>query len=137
LDHPDSAPPCADYLGAISHEIKSPGEVCATFRTRAEMANPFNQVQGGILAAMLDHCLGFAAHTTDSSRPHATLSLTVQYLRPVTPGEQVRGEAVVVKDGRTAVFLEATLLREDGQVAAKAAASGLRLRGGKSETGLS
>jgi len=81
-------------------------------------------VQGGILAGMIDNCVGPALAVLVPERTAALIQLSVNYLGPVEPGISIIGRAQVVRRGRTQAVIDATLEREsDGKLLVKAVAT--------------
>ena len=98
------------------------------FKPTEEMENPFGQVQGGLLAGMLDNIIGPAVVSVAPERPTTTIQMNINYLRPAKPGDILIGTAKVVKHGRTQAYIEAELLREaDNALLACATATNLFL----------
>lgn len=117
---PKIPPPCLEFLNSEILEFQ-PGRAVVRYRPSAAMENPFGFIQGGILAAMIDNAAGPAAHFSTPDRAVATVSMTVNFLRPARSDEPLIGEAVVVRSGRTQAYVEVALTREsDGVLIAKA-----------------
>jgi len=113
--------PIADFLGwhLLAHD-QAKGWVRIGFHSRDEILNPAGVVQGGILAAMLDDCMGPAAWImTKGARYTATIDMNISFLAPARPGP-LTGEGQVVQLGGTIGFLEARLFAADGQILARA-----------------
>ena len=85
--------------------------------------NPGGIAHGGVAAALLDSVIGLALRTTlaqDAS--HATITLSVAYLRPVSTGSILaRGRAV--HSGRRVEYGEGELLDDAGRLVARGNAS--------------
>ena len=80
-------------------------------------------VHGGYSALLLDSALGTAIHTRlPAGATYATLELSVNYVRPVTPSTgRVIAEATTIHVGRTTATADARLTREsDGKLLAHA-----------------
>jgi uncharacterized protein (TIGR00369 family) len=98
------------------------GTIEISFTATEQMLNPMGNVQGGMLAAMLDDTLGPALVATLGEGEWApTVDLNVQFLRPAKPGELV-GTGRVVRRGRDIAFV-AGELRNATEVVATATAS--------------
>jgi uncharacterized protein (TIGR00369 family) len=111
-------PPVAALLGqSITHVDATAGELQASFMAAKNFANPAGQVQGGMLAAMLD---ALTASIVDATlRPGervASLNLNVAFLRPAQPG-LLQGDASLVRRGRSVANAEARLLQQGKPVA--------------------
>jgi len=80
-------------------------------------------IQGGFLTAMLDETMGPAAISAlDPGYGVPTLELKVSFIRPGRPGRFV-ADARVVHMGRSVVFLESSLVDDEGNLIATATAT--------------
>ena len=67
-------------------------------------------VQGGMLSAFCDFALGRAIEAdADDDKDRATVSLTVDYLKPANPGDWIESRAKVDRVGGTLAFADCTL----------------------------
>ena len=68
-------------------------------------------VNGGIAAYLVDGLFGVCAHSArdEGVTGQVTMSITVNYLRPLLAARVVRAEARVVRAGRTAAYLAGEL----------------------------
>jgi uncharacterized protein (TIGR00369 family) len=119
-----ATPPCARMLGLeILDARPNDGWVRVRFEARPEFCNASGNVQGGILAAMLDDTMGPAVLiTTHAETMPTTIDMSVSFLAPARPGP-LFGEAMVVQLGKTVGFIEARLADEMGLIVARATAS--------------
>jgi uncharacterized protein (TIGR00369 family) len=118
------APPSSKLLGWHLLDARpTQGWVRIGFEGKRKFCNPAGFVQGGILSAMLDDTMGPAVFVmTDGRLYTATISMTVNFLKPAKPGP-ITGEATVTQLGKTIAFAEGKLMAEDGAVLATATAS--------------
>ncbi|WP_162455151.1 PaaI family thioesterase [Pseudoxanthomonas kalamensis] len=87
------------------------------FPVLARYANPLGHMQGGFIAAALDNTLGPFSYLI--APPSATVSLNLQYLRPVTPGEtHIECHARLLERTRNTLHLAGEALLGDGRRAA-------------------
>jgi uncharacterized protein (TIGR00369 family) len=121
-------PPCWDLFDATLETVRD-GLAVVRFVGKAEHANPYGNVQGGLLAAMIDNCLGPAVLSVAPDRPSTTVEMTVNFLSPMRPGDVVLGEATVLRHGRTTAYVETTLRRPDGTLVARSSATNVFLDG--------
>ncbi len=117
-------PECAKLLGLdILEADPTKGRVRIAFEGRPEFCNAAGGIQGGLLAAMLDDCMGPAVLIgTDAQLFPTTISLHVNFLAPAKPGRLI-GEARILRMGKTIGFVEASLRDEAEQMIATASAS--------------
>lgn len=100
------------------------------FEGKPEFCNPAGNIQGGMLAAMLDETLSPAlASRLGPGEFPATLEMKISFMAPARVGELV-GEARVISHGKTICFLEANLRDTSGQVVAAATATAMLRRTG-------
>jgi uncharacterized protein (TIGR00369 family) len=117
-------PPCAKLLGIdILDARPNDGWIRVKFEARPEFCNASGNVQGGILAAMLDDTMGPAVLiTTHAETMPTTIDMSVSFLAPAKPGPLI-AEAMVIQLGKTVGFVEARLADEMGLIVARATAS--------------
>jgi uncharacterized protein (TIGR00369 family) len=117
-------PPVAGLLGWELQEVDpQAGTIVVRFDGRPEFTNPLGNIQGGMLAAMLDDTMGPALVATLPPGGFApTLEMKVTYLQPAVVGP-LWGHGRVVKRGGTISFVEADLVDADGAMIARATAT--------------
>jgi uncharacterized protein (TIGR00369 family) len=118
------APPAARTLGFQVLDVDpDQGRIEAAFEGPEEFTNPFGEVLGGFLAAMLYDTLGPALLATLSRGEFiVTHQLRTDFVRPAPVGRFVGRGRVVRRDGDRAV-LEAELSDRDGHVVATGSAT--------------
>jgi uncharacterized protein (TIGR00369 family) len=100
------------------------GVVEAEFEGKPEFTNPVGNVQGGILAAMLDDSMGPALACQLAAGEFApTLNLNISFLKAARPGK-LRGVGRVVRRGKDVCYL-AGELSQNGELVATATATAL------------
>src|SRR5690349_24655540 len=100
IDGERAPPPIASTLGGriVSLDAES-GRIECEYRGASAFENPAGQVQGGMLAAMLDDVTALLVMSTLEDGQHcATLNLNVSFLRPATAGTLI-GRASLVRRG--------------------------------------
>jgi len=118
-------PRVAETLGMkITRVDHVAGVVEADFEGKPEFTNPAGNVQGGILAAMLDDSMGPALACQLAAGEFApTLNLNISFLKPAKPGK-LRGLGRVVRKGKDVCHLAGELL-QNGELVATATATAL------------
>jgi len=129
VPEPKLPPPCHEFLHSELLELGD-GRAVVRFRPDERMTNPFGTIQGGILAAMLDNCIGPAMVSAAPDRRGTLVQLSVNYLGAARPGEPLLGSAEVIKLGRTQIVVDAWLKREsDGELLVRGTGTNLLLEG--------
>ena len=120
-------PRVAETLGMVITKVSAEdGVVEADFEGKPEFTNPVGNVQGGILAAMLDDTMGPALACQLRAGEFApTLNLTISFLKPAKPG-RLRGIGRVVRRGRDVCNLSGELYQGDELVATATATALIR-----------
>jgi uncharacterized protein (TIGR00369 family) len=96
------------------------GEVDLVMEAGAEHLNLAGRVHGGVLATLADTAAGLAVRTViPPGSGHVTITLDVQFLRPVEPGRLV-GRGRVTKFGRRIAFADARVVDANNDVLARA-----------------
>jgi uncharacterized protein (TIGR00369 family) len=95
------------------------------FEASEDLTNGMGNVQGGMLAAMLDSVMG-AALTTVLGEGEAppTLEMKVSFMRPAKVGT-IGGTACVLHRGRSVAFVEGKLTSPSGALLATGTATAL------------
>jgi uncharacterized protein (TIGR00369 family) len=119
-----SMPPVANLLGWTLVDVDpDAGTITVKFEARSEFTNPLGNVQGGILASMLDDTMGPAlVATLPPDRFAPTLEMKVSYFAPAKVGP-LWGRGRVIHAGRTNAFVEADLVDSENRLIARASAT--------------
>jgi len=117
-------PKLADLLGWKFESFDAEkGELTLSFVGREDFTNPTGNVQGGMLAAMMDDTMGPAMVIVSNGEKFApTIDLHTHFLRPVKPGP-ITVKARVTQMGRTIAFGESELFDSRGRLCARATCS--------------
>jgi uncharacterized protein (TIGR00369 family) len=106
--------------GRIRELSYEAGTVTLEFEVAQSLANPFGAVQGGIVATLLDACIGIAVTVKSGGTLAMPLvEMKTSFIRPVMPGNIV-GTGQTIRLGKHLAFIEATLFSESGNVLARA-----------------
>lgn len=116
-------PASAVLLGARFLDIRPElGEIEMEFEGKATFTNPVGNIQGGILAAMLDETIGPALGAMlDKGEFSPTINLNTQFLNPAKVGK-IYSFGKVEKKGKKVCFVRAEL-QQDDKIIATATAS--------------
>jgi uncharacterized protein (TIGR00369 family) len=128
LPAPLASNPLALELGGEILQLGTEsGHAMLAFDPPARFAQGGGVLQGGIVTALLDFAMAFAAHAKllGEDRGFATASMSVQFLRPAPPARYI-AHGRIVRAGRKLLFAEAQLVAAGAPGAAGAAASATR-----------
>lgn len=99
------------------------GTVTIEFDVGQSLANQLGAVQGGIVATMLDACIGIAGAVKSGGVLAMPLAeMKTSYLRPVPTG-RVIGKGETLKLGKKLGFIEGALYKDEGTLLATASAT--------------
>jgi uncharacterized protein (TIGR00369 family) len=101
--------PFLEHIGPI--QVRD-GEAGAVFGLRAEErhTNHRGTIQGGLLSTFADFALGRAIEAgAEDGKDRATVSLTVDFLRPAKPGDWIESRTRVDRVGGTLAFADCSL----------------------------
>jgi acyl-coenzyme A thioesterase 13 len=74
-------------------------------------------VQGGLLSTFVDFAMGRAIEAdAEDGKDRATVSLTVDFLKPATPGDWVEARTRVERVGGTLAFADCSLVVGDKEI---------------------
>src|SRR5437868_12126805 len=110
------------YISGLRLDRAAPGEAWSSLPYRPVFVGDTETgvLHGGVVTAMLDESCGMAAQLAlDGTRAIATLDLRIDYLKPATPGLDIRAHAVCYRTTRSIAFVRATAYQdsEDDPVA--------------------
>lgn len=112
--------PHAEFVG-LTMVGASAGRAELTWTPTPSVTNPQGNVHGGYVAMVLDDACCLSAVTlSDRFVPMLTLSLNIDYLRRVRPGESYAVTGDVVHAGKRRTVTRATIADADGKPIAQA-----------------
>lgn len=119
-----SPSPVAQLLDAKFLKVDpEQGESAVEFRGKPEFANPAGDIQGGMLAAMLDLAMGVSlAGTFLEGERAVTVEMKVNFIRPAKMGTLV-STGRVIRKGRSLAFLEGDVRDGAGELVATGSAT--------------
>jgi uncharacterized protein (TIGR00369 family) len=108
--------PFLELIGPI-YVREGEGELVLGLRAGERHANHRGTVQGGLLSTFADFALGRAIEAdADDDRDRATVSLTVDYLKPAQPGDWIESRTRVDRVGSTLAFADCSLTVEGREI---------------------
>jgi uncharacterized protein (TIGR00369 family) len=108
--------PFLAHIGPV--QVRGDGDR-QVFGLRAEErhTNHRGTIQGGLLSTFADFALGRAIGAdADDDKPRATVSLTVDFLRPASPGDWIEARPRVERVGGTLSFADVSLTVEGREI---------------------
>jgi uncharacterized protein (TIGR00369 family) len=100
----------------VDHET---GATTLRFEVSEARANQFGSVQGGVVAIMLDACIGIAGAVRSGGVLAMPLAeMNVSFIRPAQWGTLI-GSGIATRLGRKVGFIEGTLFDVDGRIVAR------------------
>lgn len=113
--------PFLEHVGPV-HVRDDTDELVLGLRAEERHANHRGTVQGGLLSTFADFALGRAIEAdADDDKDRATVSLTVDFLKPAKPGDWIESRTRVDRVGGTLAFADCSLT-VDGRDIARARA---------------
>ncbi|ABL88516.1 uncharacterized domain 1 [Pyrobaculum islandicum DSM 4184] len=113
-----SAEPIMAFLGYRLVEL-SEGRACAEFNMSPNVQRVGGVLHGGVIMAVLDETMGFAALTLNEGVDQVTVELKVNFLEPGVEGP-FRVCGTVVRRGSRIVVVEGEVVDSRGRLIAKA-----------------
>ncbi|MEA2428249.1 MAG: hypothetical protein QOF37_1877 [Thermoleophilaceae bacterium] len=101
--------PFLEHVGPI-HVNEDGGDLVFGLRAEERHANHRGTVQGGLLSTFADFTLGRAIEAdADDDKDRATVSLTVDFIKPAKPGDWIEARGKVDRVGGTLAFADCSL----------------------------
>jgi uncharacterized protein (TIGR00369 family) len=108
--------PFVEHVGPI-HVREDSDELVLGLRAEERHANHRGTVQGGLLSTFADFALGRAIDAdADDDKDRATVSLTVDFLKPAKPGDWIESRTRVDRVGGTLAFADCSLTVEGKEI---------------------
>jgi uncharacterized protein (TIGR00369 family) len=95
------------------------------FQVRKEMTNPIGMLHGGVIAAMVDDCMGVTFFILGLEYFYPTINLNVEFFNPASEGENIIVKTQVIKRGKTVINLKADVTNENNMKLVAQATSNL------------
>ena len=113
--------PFLQEVGPV-HVREEGGELVFGLRAEERHANHRGTVQGGFLSTLADFALGRAIEAdAEDDKARATVSLTVDFLKPANPGDWIEARSSADRVGGKLAFADCSL-SVDGQEVVRARA---------------
>ena len=108
--------PFLEHIGPV--HVRGDGDARVLgLRAEERHANHRGTVQGGLLSTFADFAVGRAIEAdADDDKPRATVSLTVDFLKPAKPGDWIEARASVDRVGGTLAFADCSLTAEGREI---------------------
>ena len=122
--------PAEDAVGPFffhADENNKPPRMLTAFRSEARHCNAHGSVHGGILMTFADYTLCLAANG-GSQESMATVTQNCEFAAPAFADDIIRGEAEVLRAGRSMLFVRGVLRRGDGTPVMNASAVIMRVK---------
>src|SRR3954451_22839846 len=108
--------PFLEHIGPV-HLKESADDLTLGLRAEDRHANHRGTVQGGLLSTFADFALGRAIDAdADDDKDRATVSLTVDFLKPARPGDWIESRTSVDRVGGTLAFADCSLTVDGREV---------------------
>lgn len=109
----DQSPsPFMRYLRPVIVAVDE-GAVEMQYTVRPEWLNPAAILHGGMVAAIIDDCMGAAVYTLGEAEFFTTINNTVDYFAPAKEKDKIYASAKVIKRGKTVLHVECLIYNED------------------------
>jgi acyl-coenzyme A thioesterase 13 len=112
----DPQGPFLQHIGPVQVREED-GRPVFGLRAEERHTNHRGTIQGGLLSTFADFVLGRTIGAgADDDKDRATVSLTVDFLRPASPGDWIEARARVERVGGTLSFADVSLTVEDREI---------------------
>jgi uncharacterized protein (TIGR00369 family) len=115
VPYPDQGP-FLEEIGPV-HVQEGDGPLVLGLRAEERHTNHRGTVQGGLLSTFADFALGRGIEAdADDDHDRATVSLTVDFLKPAQPGDWIESRTTVDRVGSTLAFADCSLTVDGREV---------------------
>lgn len=104
-------------------ENAAAGEVTLRFEVRREMTNPYGNIHGGMMSALIDETIGWAVVSLESPQHYTSLNLNIDFLFAIREGDSLLATGRVVRAGKKIVHAECLVEDLQGRLLAKASSN--------------
>jgi len=107
--------PFLEFIGPVL--VRDDGGVVFGLRVEERHTNHRGTIQGGLLSTFADFALGRAIEAdAEDGKDRATVSLTVDFLKPAKPGDWIETRTKVDRVGGTLSFADCSLMVDDREI---------------------
>ncbi|NCX96542.1 MAG: PaaI family thioesterase [Chitinophagia bacterium] len=100
-------------------EAISEGSTTLSLIVKKDMTNPYNNLHGGMMAAIIDEAIGWAVVSLDREQHYTSLSLNVDFLFAIKVGNRLMAKANVLRAGKKIVNVECQVYDEANNLLAR------------------
>jgi uncharacterized protein (TIGR00369 family) len=112
----DNQGPFLEHIGPV-YVSERGDELVFGLRADERHANHRGSIQGGLLSTFADFALGRAIEAdADDDKDRATVSLTVDFLKPARPGDWIESRTRVDRVGGTLSFADCSLTVDGSEI---------------------
>lgn len=109
----------------LADEDTPAGSLLFTCHTNDSMSNPLGIVHGGVIASLMDTCMGVTCAAEGGKAPTPTITMTVNYARPVPLNADVQIRAHIIRCGATSGQMRAEIFLKESPDEILATATGV------------
>ena len=101
----DSRSPAGNWLQFTLDSIEK-GKAVISLEVKYDMTNPYRNIHGGMMAAVMDEAIGWAVVSLDAENHYTSLNLNVDFLYAIKQGERLKAIAEVIRAGKKIIHVE-------------------------------
>ena len=108
----------------MDFDINSPGKVMYSMTVQSKHLATKTVIHGGAITTLLDATVGVGALSLvcQANKVVSTIEMKVTFFGPAILGDVLTGESFLMKQGKTLIFMEGTIVNQDNVLIAKASA---------------
>lgn len=118
----DSRSPAGNWLEPVLVSAEK-GTVTLQITVRKEMTNPYGNIHGGMMSALIDETIGWAVVSLEAPQHYTSLNLNIDFLYAIREGETLRATGRIIRAGKKIVHAECLVEDMEGRLLAKASSN--------------
>lgn len=118
----DSRSPAGNWQG-VTLEHAGRGAVTLSLIVKKDMTNPYGNIHGGMMSALIDETIGWAVVSLEAEHYYTSLNLNVDFLYAAKEGEKIIAQARVIRQGKKIIHAECLVYDTQGTLLAKASSN--------------